>query len=65
MWTRFLCAFLAAGCAMAQTPASSSPPPATGQAAAPAPAAPATLTIPSGTKVPLALKQAISTKTAK
>ncbi|MBI1739829.1 MAG: hypothetical protein HYR57_02960 [Candidatus Koribacter versatilis] len=75
MWTRFLCAFLAAGCAMAQTPASSSPPPATGQAAAatsaapagPAEAkpAPATLTIPSGTKVPLALKQAISTKTAK
>jgi type IV secretion system protein VirB10 len=62
MWTRFLCAFLLAGCAMAQTSASSSPPPGTGQAAAPAPA---TLTIPSGTKVPLALKQAISTKTAK
>lgn len=73
MWTRFLCAFLAAGCAVAQTPASSSPQPATGQAttvtsAAPAAsthAAPAILTIPSGTKVPLALKQAISTKTAK
>jgi type IV secretion system protein VirB10 len=75
MWTRFLCAFLVAGCAVAQTPASSSPQPATGQAAAAtsaAPAgtaqakpAPAILTIPSGTKVPLALKQAISTKTAK
>ncbi len=72
MWTRLLGALLMAGCAVAQTPAASSPQPTTGQtpavpAAAPAQAAPASsvLTIPSGTKVPLALKQAISTKTAK
>jgi hypothetical protein len=55
MWTRILCAFLLAGCAAAQTTAP----------AAPAPPAATTLTIPAGTKVPLALKQAISTKTAK
>ncbi|MFY9562562.1 MAG: hypothetical protein WAQ52_20210 [Terriglobales bacterium] len=57
-----------AGCTLAQTPAASTPPaqPATAQAsAAQAVPSPARLTIPSGTKVPLALKQAISTKTAK
>jgi hypothetical protein len=67
----FLCALLIAGCAAAQT-ASEPATPAT-PAAAPAQAAPAqpvvasshTLTIPAGTRVPLALKQAISTKTAK
>jgi hypothetical protein len=72
MWTRIVSAFLVAGCAMAQTAAPSTSQPAAGQAAqttSSAPtaraAAPAILTIPSGTKVPLALKQAISTKTAK
>jgi len=73
MWTRILGAFLMAGCAMAQTPAASTPlaqPPATEQASAPpatqpaAVPAPTKLTIPSGTKIPLALKQAISTKNA-
>jgi type IV secretion system protein VirB10 len=55
-----------AGCAVAQTPASS-----TGQTSA-APSAsiatpasaPARITIPSGTKIPLSLKQAISTRNA-
>jgi type IV secretion system protein VirB10 len=57
---------------VAQTPASSSTQPATEQVSvapmtAPAKAAPASsiLTIPAGTKIPLALKQAISTKNAK
>jgi len=77
MWTRVLGALLMAGCAVAQTPAASSTQPTAAQtapAAASSPAAPAvtarpaassTLTIPSGTKVPLALKQAISTRNAK
>ena len=59
MWTRVFGALLMAGCAMAQTPTSSSAP----TPAAPA-AAPARITIPSGTKVPLSLKQAISTRNA-
>jgi hypothetical protein len=67
-----------AGCAMAQTPAATSTqpspaqtPPATSAstpatpAVAARPATSAMLTIPSGTKVPLALKQAISTRNAK
>jgi type IV secretion system protein VirB10 len=66
------------GCAVAQTPAASSTQPSATQAAAttsassaaaPAvaarPASSSTLIIPSGTKVPLALKQAISTRNAK
>src|SRR6266403_2487319 len=78
MWTRVLVALLMTGCAVAQTPAASSTQPSAAQAAAatsassaaaPAvtvrPATSATLTIPSGTKVPLALKQAISTRNAK
>ena len=75
MWSRFLCALLVTGCGVAQTAPSESPattvPTATAAAAAPVSTAPAAtaaqgnLTIPSGTKVPLALKQAISTKTAK
>jgi len=67
---------LLAGCAYAQTPAVASPPsdttqsPVTAAPAAPAKSAapahePARLTIPSGTRVPLALKQAISTRNAK
>jgi hypothetical protein len=73
-----LCALLIAGCAAAQTAAAPADPsvpanptaaattPAT-QPASPQPAAANShaLTIPAGTKVPLALKQAISTKTAK
>jgi len=70
-----LCSLLIAGCAAAQTasePAEHTAPAA--PAAAEQPAAPLShradapkhmLTIPAGTKVPLALKQAISTKTAK
>ena len=67
-----------AGCAVAQTPAATSTQPSATQAspatsassaAAPAvtarPATSSTLIIPSGTKVPLALKQAISTRNAK
>src|SRR5256885_10288596 len=97
MWTRFLCALLVTGCAMAQSESAPPPPagsvssgtvsrPAASAAASttqPAPAQAATsqpvtsqnksqtapastmLVIPSGTKVPLALKQAISTKGAK
>ena len=78
MWTRVLGALLIAGCAVAQTPAASSTQPSAAQTAAatsassPAttavtarPASSSTLTIPSGTKVPLALKQAISTRNAK
>lgn len=57
MKTHVLCVLLLAGCAAAQT---STP------AAGSAPAKdPLTLTIPAGTRVPLSLKQAISTKTAK
>src|SRR5258706_7694958 len=78
MWTRVVGALLMAGCAMAQTPALSSTQTMKDQGAAAATAgesssvtvAPAgalakLLTIPSGTKVPLALKQAISTRNAK
>jgi hypothetical protein len=72
MWTRFSWLLLIAGCAMAQTPANPTPEPETPKPAAtaptasvPAPQAPSKFTIPAGTKVPLALKQAISTKTAK
>jgi len=78
MWTRVLGALLMAGCAVAQTPAATSTQPSATQAspatsassaAAPAvtarPATSSTLIIPSGTKVPLALKQAISTRNAK
>jgi len=55
MWTRALCLLLLAACAAAQTPA-----------AAPSSSSISNLlTIPAGTRVPLALKQAISTKTAK
>lgn len=63
MWTRLLGALLMAGCAMAQTPATS--PSSAAPVVATRPAASSTLTIPSGTKVPLALKQAISTRNAK
>lgn len=73
MWTRISAAvLLIAGCALAQNPATPSPEPAntTGAHAADAapsasPAGAAKLIIPAGTKVPLALKQAISTKSAK
>lgn len=72
MRRRFLWTLALAGCAMAQTPANPTPEPETPKPAATAPPAgalapqtPARLTIPAGTKVPLALKQAISTKTAK
>jgi hypothetical protein len=79
MWTRVLGALLVAGCAVAQTPSpsTSSPSPQTtaGQTAAGAtsshavpaaapPVDPGKITIPSGTKIPLALKQAISTRNA-
>jgi len=78
MWTSVLGALLMTGCAVAQTPVASSTQASAAQTAAatsassPAttavtarPATSATLTIPSGTKVPLALKQAISTRNAK
>lgn len=75
MWTRGLGALLMTGCAMAQTPASPPTQPAADQPSAASSAAPAAakaspatiarLTIPSGTKVPLALKQAISTRNVK
>ena len=76
MWTRVLGALLMAGCAVAQTPAATSAQPSGAQTAPAAssaaattvtarPASSSTLTIPSGTKVPLALKQAISTRNAK
>ena len=66
MWTRIFAALLMAGCAWAQTPGSSTstqsaPPAEAGKAAA---SAPPRITIPSGTKVPLSLKQAISTRNA-
>lgn len=57
MKTYVLCVLLLAGCAAAQTST-----PAGGSVPA---KAPLTLTIPAGTRVPLSLKQAISTKTAK
>jgi hypothetical protein len=68
MWTRALCLFLLAGWAVAQTAAAPAVPAAASITAKAAPAtAPAAsiLTIPAGTRVPLSLKQAISTKTAK
>jgi len=73
MWTRLLCALVLTGCAIAQTAsappsetAATSPVKAAPAAVPSAPAAkPAMLIIPAGTKVPLALTQAISTKTAK
>ncbi len=71
MLTRALCLFLLAGWAMAQpaaAPAAAAAASVTANAApAPAASAPASsiLTIPAGTRVPLSLKQAISTKTAK
>src|SRR5271154_1018534 len=62
-----ICVLLLAGIAVAQTPSIPAPP-----AAVPPPPPPptvesakATLTIPAGTRIPLSLKQAISTKTAK
>lgn len=76
MWTRIVGALflLMTGCAMAQTPAPpstqmDSPQTAVGQTSPsrPAPAAtaaPVKIIIPSGTKVPLSLKQAISTRNA-
>lgn len=68
MWTRALCLFLLAGWAVAQTAAAPAAAAAAQVAAntapAPAPAA-SILTIPAGTRVPLSLTQAISTKTAK
>ena len=71
-----LCVLVLAGCAAAQTaaaptaPATPAAPVAATPETQPAPPQPAAarstaLTIPAGTKVPLALKQAISTKTAK
>ncbi|MFI5113698.1 MAG: hypothetical protein ACHP7J_01035 [Terriglobales bacterium] len=72
MWTRALCLFLLAGWAVAQTPAAPTAPAAAAAVQAttntvpPAPSrAASTLIIPAGTRVPLSLKQAISTKTAK
>jgi type IV secretory pathway VirB10-like protein len=75
MWMRVLGAFMLTGCAMAQAPASPSTAATAGQTASATPSAStapavsvptsARLTIPSGTKVPLALKQAISTRNAK
>ena len=70
MWTRVLETLLMTGCAVAQTPAatstqSSSAQTAPATSASARPASSSTLIIPSGTKVPLALKQAISTRNAK
>jgi len=69
MWTRLSCILLLSACGMAQAPATSSAEPAAAKpeasaAPAPAKAVAGTLTIPAGTKIPLALKQAISTKNA-
>ena len=66
MWTRVFGALLMAGCAVAQTATPvTSQGGASSTAANPAPpAAPARITIPSGTKIPLSLKQAISTRNA-
>lgn len=57
MWTRALCLFLLAGCVAAQT--TSDAPEASSSANS------KFFTIPAGTRVPLSLKQAISTKNAK
>lgn len=75
MRTRLVCSvLLLSGFAAAQganqpaqqsTPASATATSATPSSATPAEAAPKTLTIPAGTRIPLSLKQAISTKTAK
>ena len=67
MWTRALCLFLLAGWAVAQTTAApaAAAPQVTANAAPAAWPAGSTLIIPAGTRVPLSLKQAISTKTAK
>jgi len=71
MWTRILCAAVMTGCAIAQTtpasetPAGSASTPAGTAATTASAAKPGMLIIPAGTMVPLALKQAISTKTAK
>ncbi|HMD15647.1 MAG TPA: hypothetical protein VKH18_03190 [Terriglobales bacterium] len=54
-----ICSLLLAGIAVAQPPATPAP------AAPPADSAKSTLTIPVGARIPLSLKQAISTKTAK
>jgi hypothetical protein len=66
MWTRIFCgALLLVGTAAAQT---ATPPPSasTPSSTASTPeAAPKTLTIPAGSRIPLSLKQAISTKTAR
>jgi hypothetical protein len=56
MWTRALCLLLLAGCAVAQTTTAAEPS---------SSAQSSLLTIPAGTRVPLSLKQAISTKTAR
>jgi hypothetical protein len=68
MWTRALCLFLLAGWAVAQTaaaPAAAAAAPVAANAAPSTAPAASILTIPAGTRVPLSLKQAISTKTAK
>jgi hypothetical protein len=57
MWIRALCLLLASVCAAAQTAAATPD--------TPAPSNSNLLVIPAGTRVPLSLKQAISTKTAK
>ena len=56
-----ICALLLYGIVFAQSDQARDAAP----AASPAPAAKNTLTIPTGTRIPLSLKQAISTKTAK
>ncbi len=61
MWTRALCLLLISGCVAAQNTAKDAAP-----SSSPATRASSSmLIIPAGTKIPLALKQAISTKTAK
>lgn len=69
MWTRALCLFLLPGWAVSQTTAAPAAPAAAAAAQVTAKASPASaasiLIIPAGTRVPLSLKQAISTKTAK
>jgi hypothetical protein len=74
MRTHFLSVLLMGGCALAQTDSAPVTPPATtrlqpratdAKKDASGPAAESLLVIPSGTKVPLSLKQAISTRNAK
>jgi hypothetical protein len=71
MRTHILSVLMVSGCALAQMDSSPVTPPATrtpavaASVAATSPAATERLTIPSGTKVPLSLKQAISTRNAK